>query len=90
MAIQTLKAENYEEVAEILCEAFPWYFKTKDDVRSDMNDIAEGSGFVLVAIEDNRAVGIIGATPHYGITGWELHPLAVLKKYRGAVSDHPS
>jgi len=83
MVIQTLKAENYEDVAEILCEAFPWYYKTKDDVQSDINDIVEGDGVVLVAVEDGRAVGIIGATPQYGITGWELHPLAVLKKYRG-------
>ena len=36
----------------------------------------------FAAIADSRVVGIIGAIPQYGVTGWELHPLAVVKAYQ--------
>lgn len=38
---------------------------------------------VFVYLENNQVVGIVGAQPQYGKTGWELHPLAVDKKVRG-------
>lgn len=36
----------------------------------------------LIAIENNHVIGLIGAIPQYGITGWELHPLCVHKNYQ--------
>lgn len=37
----------------------------------------------LIAIEDDKVIGVVGAMPQYGVTGWELHPLGVLEQYRG-------
>ena len=32
--------------------------------------------------ESLSVVGLIGAIPQYGVTGWEMHPLAVMKAYQ--------
>lgn len=36
----------------------------------------------LAAMDDGRLAGFIGAIPNYGVTGWELHPLAVFPKHQ--------
>ena len=36
----------------------------------------------LMAFNGSDVVGIVGAIPQYGKTGWELHPLAVLPEYQ--------
>ena len=48
----------------------------------EVRGILSKKRIAFAAIADNRVVGIIGAIPQYGSTGWELHPLAVLKAYQ--------
>ena len=36
----------------------------------------------VMAVEQGRLVGFVGAIPQYGRTGWELHPLVVDKDMR--------
>jgi aminoglycoside 6'-N-acetyltransferase I len=83
MLIKKYKKENHAEIVEILREAFPWFCGTKDETDKEIKNLLNNEGILLMAIEDERAVGMIGAVPHYNGTGWELHPIAVLKTYRG-------
>ena len=75
-----------EDAAEILREAFPWCYGGSE-ADQEIKRIMSKKRVALAAIARTDkglcVVGIIGAIPNYGVTGWELHPLAVLKKYRG-------
>lgn len=42
----------------------------------------EEERIALAAVDKGELVGFIGAIPQYGVTGWELHPLAVAKTHR--------
>ena len=66
--------------AEVIRETLGY---SKTDADEEIRRIFSKKRIALAAIIDNRVVGIIGAIPQYGTTGWELHPLAVLKKYQG-------
>lgn len=48
-----------------------------EDAAADMKDIMADSRIAFVAEVGQAVVGFIGAIPQYGVTGWELHPLAV-------------
>ena len=75
-----------EDAAEVLRDALSY---SKHDAAGETKRMLSSKRVALVAIaknqEDDRlcVVGIIGAIPQYGITGWEMHPLAVLKSYQG-------
>ena len=82
VTITPLTKSGAEQAAEILREAFPWCYGG-ENADEEMEDVLDSERIALAAIADNRIVGLIGAIPSYGVTGWELHPLAVLKEYRG-------
>ena len=75
-----------DDAADILCEAFPWCYGGSD-ADQEVKRMLSKKRVALAAIVRTEAglcvAGIVGATPQYGVTGWELHPLAVLKEYRG-------
>ena len=76
--------------AEILREAFPWCYGGNDADKAIKRMLSKKriSLAAIVRIETGLCVaGLVGAIPQYGVTGWELHPLAVLKEYRGRGSD---
>lgn len=50
----------------------------------EMKELLQRERILLVAVEDGRAAGLIGAIPQYRHTGWELHPLVVRADRRGA------
>ena len=75
-----------EDAAEILREAFPEYYGGNEAVQEVKCMLAKkrvGLAAIVQTDKGVRVAGIIGAIPNYGVTGWELHPLAVLKEYRG-------
>ena len=47
-----------------------------------MENILAPDRIAMIAVDNNHLVGLIGAIPQYGTTGWELHPLVVDEKYR--------
>jgi len=66
--------------AEVLCNALNY---SKHDASGEVKRMLSSKRIALAAItEDMRVVGIVGAIPQYGVTGWELHPLAVVKEYQ--------
>ena len=68
-----------DDAAEVMCEALNYNKKTAEE---EIKRMLKSTRIGFVAITDNCVVGIIGATPQYGVTGWEMHPLAVLKEYQ--------
>ena len=68
-----------DDAAEVLVDALDY---SKTDAGIEIRHMLKRSRIAFAALASDRVVGIIGAIPQYGITGWELHPLAVLKKYQ--------
>lgn len=66
------------QAAAILAEAFPHaYANYESEADEELHDILADGGFLVMAVEAGQVSGFVGAIPQYGITGWELHPLAV-------------
>lgn len=79
MEMKMLLAEQEKyvaEVAELLVENFPSY---QDCSLEEMVHCLDAERIAIVAVDEGKVVGFIGAIPQYGITGWELHPLVVSK-----------
>lgn len=66
------------QAAAILAEAFPHaYGNYESEAMEELQDILAEDGFLVLAVEASEVAGFVGAMPQYGVTGWELHPLAV-------------
>lgn len=83
MEIRDFERDNQQfkaEAAELFAESFPCSYQDSaaEEVRSCL---AEGK-IALMAVEDGHLMGFVGAVAHYGVTGWELHPLAVKQAYQ--------
>jgi aminoglycoside 6'-N-acetyltransferase I len=65
--------------AEVLRDTL---YYSKSDAEQEIRRMMKKPRVAYAAIADNRVIGIIGAIPQYGVTGWELHPLAVMKEYQ--------
>lgn len=74
-----LPAKIAGDAAEVLMDALNY---SKDEAEKEIRFMLKGSRIAFAAIAEDRVVGIVGAIPQYGVTGWELHPLAVLKEYQ--------
>lgn len=68
------------EAAELLRQAFPHSYK--DLAEEEVVECLAEEKVAIAAIEDDRLVGFIGASPEYGVTAWELHPLVVSAERR--------
>jgi len=79
MIIIPLPAKAAEDAAEVMREALNY---SKSDAEAEIRRMLKKPRVAFAAIADNRIIGVIGAIPQYGVTGWELHPLAVLKEYQ--------
>lgn len=79
MIILPLPANTAEDAAEVLRDALRY---AKSDAEQEIRRLLKKSRIALAAIADRRVIGVIGAIPQYGTTGWELHPLAVLTEYQ--------
>jgi len=82
ISIVPISSVTAKRAAEILREAFAWSYDG-NNAEQEMRKMLNPRRIALVAMTPNgHVVGIIGAIPQYGTTGWELHPLAVLEEYR--------
>ena len=74
-----------EGAAAVLHDALGY---SKSDAAGEVKRMLSSKRVALAAIARNPQndrlliVGIAGAIAQYGVTGWELHPLAVLKSYQ--------
>ena len=83
VTVISLSKKNEEGAIEVLRDALGY---TQEDATRTIREMMKSNRIRLIAIADiegdKRVVGIIGAIPQYGMTGWELHPLAVLSEYQ--------
>lgn len=79
MKIQPLNAESTAEIIEILRRSLNLDTKAAQKTAAE---ILEPERILFGAAEGGKIVGLVGAMPEYGFTGWELHPLAVLPEYQ--------
>ena len=77
-----LSIADSKKAAEVLRKVFPCCYDG-NDAEDEIKNMLKKERIAFTAIAGNRIVGIIGAIPQYGVTGWEMHPLAVLEDYRG-------
>ena len=71
-----------EALASLLTACFPHCYAGEEAVH-EMEECLQEHKIALMALEEGQLVGFIGAIPHYGVTGWELHPLAVYPEFQG-------
>lgn len=84
MNIREFPRENqdfFRQGAELLRECFPQAY-SGERADQEMARILEEDRIALMAEQGGRLVGLIGAMPQYGVTAWELHPLAVTASHR--------
>ncbi len=74
--------QDIKASAAIMDERFHWSYHN-NEAYEDLQSIISGDGLLLIAKLNNTVVGLIGAVPQYGTTGWELHPLAVKQSHEG-------
>jgi aminoglycoside 6'-N-acetyltransferase I len=78
----TRDSEAYRKAfANLLIACFPHCYA--DCSVDKVEEYLSKDRIALMAIVDGRLAGFVGATPHYGVTGWELHPLAVFPEFQG-------
>ena len=69
------------QMAQLLVEAFHEHWadawETFEDGLKEVEEMCEAERICLVAIEDEKLLGMIGGIPEYDGKVWELHPLAV-------------
>lgn len=77
MEIVALTKKHKADIVKILSEVLGC-----DDAMLEAKELLSKERILFGAIEGGQVVGFVGAMPQYGITGWELHPLGVLKEYQ--------
>ena len=70
-----------QELAELLVACFPHCYA--DCAMEKVEKYLSGDRIALMALVNGRLAGFVRAVPNYGVTGWELHPLAVFPEYQG-------
>jgi aminoglycoside 6'-N-acetyltransferase I len=70
------------ELADMLAQAWPQSYA--DNAAQEVDECLAEERIALIALEQGRLVGFVGAIPQYGHTGWELHPLLVRQERRGS------
>lgn len=83
--IKPLKKDDQQalmQVARLLQITFPWAYGIKEDAMEEAESLCVDERIAYVYLKDDQVLGIVGARPQYGTTGWELHPLAVHMDHR--------
>lgn len=81
-ALSVKDTQFVKEAAMLLFDSFLHSFKDLTSALNEVYECLETEKVTLVAVEKGHVIGLIGAKPQYGLTGWELHPLVVLKEKR--------
>jgi aminoglycoside 6'-N-acetyltransferase I len=69
------------QAERLLRDAFPEAYEK--NAETEVANILSDERVAIKAVYKEKLIGFTGAIPQYGITGWELHPLAVDKDFRG-------
>ena len=80
--IYLLNEEERNQAAKLVSNGFPHAYPTLEDGHEVIESITSNGAHCLVAMMGQMVVGVVGAIPQYGTTGWELHPLIVHPDHR--------
>ncbi|MGM0123338.1 aminoglycoside 6'-N-acetyltransferase I [Enterococcus sp. AZ194] len=69
------------QLADLL--ALTWPKEYGETATAEVTELLSENRIAVVALEDDRLIGFVGAIPQYGKTGWEMHPLVVTSTQRG-------
>ncbi|MFN8432853.1 MAG: GNAT family N-acetyltransferase [Anaerolineales bacterium] len=90
MQIVTFDGKNEgikHQMAQLLVDAFREHWadawETFEDGLEEVNEMFEAERICLVAVEDDKLLGMIGGISDYDGNVWELHPLAVQPGLQG-------
>ncbi len=67
-------------LASLLAACFPDAYGASAE--EEAAHLLKADRLALAALVDGQLAGFVGAIPNYGVTGWELHPLAVFPEYQ--------
>ena len=70
------------QAQDLLRECFPQAY-SGDLAAQQVAICLEEDRLAFFAEEEGKLLGFVGAMPQYGVTAWELHPLAVTEARRG-------
>jgi aminoglycoside 6'-N-acetyltransferase I len=70
-----------KSLADLLISCFPHCYA--DSAKDEVEECLSEDRIALIALIKGHLAGFVGAAPHYGVTGWELHPLAVIPEFQG-------
>lgn len=73
--------EQQSQAARLLGEAFPQAYGEAPE--EEVKSILLPDRIAVKAVHKGKLIGLAGAIPQYGHTGWEMHPLVVSKDFRG-------
>lgn len=68
-----------EPAAELMTEVLGY---DRHSAKMDLHQMKKKPKLLFVAIDQGELIGLVGAIPQYGRTGWELHPLGVKAAYQ--------
>ena len=75
------------QMAQLLVDAFREHWddawETFVDGLKEVEEMCEAERICLVAVDDDKLLGMIGGIPEYDGNVWELHPLAVQPGLQG-------
>lgn len=75
------------QMAQLLVDAFREHWadawETFEDGLEEVGEMCEAERICLVAVDDEKLLGMIGGIPQYDGNVWELHPLAVQPALQG-------
>lgn len=69
-----------QQAADLLQKIWPDSYA--DCAEEEIAGCLEAGKIALAMVDGETLCGFVGAMPQYGVTGWELHPLAVSEEYR--------
>jgi len=75
--------EYHHDIAKLVHDAFPWTYTTPEEALYEALSLLKEDYLLFGYLYNELIIGIVGARPQYGITGWELHPLIVDRDFRG-------
>jgi len=59
-----------------------WPHNYADCAEQELENCLQSERLAIAAVDGEALLGLVGAIPQYGVTGWELHPLVVAKPFR--------
>jgi aminoglycoside 6'-N-acetyltransferase I len=74
--------DNHNDIKRLLMEAFPWSYENESVVQEELNELLSEDYLLYGYLLDGCVIGVVGARPAYGKTGFELHPMAVARGFQ--------